>query len=176
MHFAPVTDTWLHFATKRVNFSQVTPTSDAFGLRFGVYDSCTCVHRYVGFDTSLNYNLNDPTSGLVLLGSSPVEVLSNISDPWFPQTHAAESDQFAYLEYAELSLLASTRYIVKLYAVQSQCKPVISSCLSNANVIGVGTDEQYPLALQDTADRSVGSSNSATMGSFTDSSGSNSNR
>ncbi|KAK5063183.1 hypothetical protein LTR84_005260 [Exophiala bonariae] len=169
--FVFATDTWLHFTTKTVNFSQVTPTSDAFDLSFGVYDNCTDVSQTYSFGC----NMDNPASGAVLMSSTPIEVLSNISDSMLIQTHTIGSDQFAYLTNAQLSRLASIDYSAKSYAVQSQCKPVTSSCMSTDDVAGVGTFYHCPFAFQGMADTSVGSLNSVTMAYFTDSSGANNN-
>jgi len=164
-----VTDTWLHFTTKTVNFSQVKPSSDASGLSFGVYENCTGVSRTSFFGC----NMNDPASGATLMSSAPVEVLSNISQTMLVQTHTVGKDQFAYLANAQPSRLASNDYSANSYAVQSQCKPVSSDCMGDGLVSGVGVKYHCSFAFQGTADTSVGSSNSVTMAYFTDSSGSN---
>ncbi|KAJ9663075.1 hypothetical protein H2198_001067 [Neophaeococcomyces mojaviensis] len=91
------------------------------------------------------------------------------------QTHTVGNDQFAYLVNAQLPRLASIDYSAKSYAVQSQCKPVTSDCMSEADVSGVGTFYHCPFAFQGGAITSVGAPNSVTMAYFTDSSGNNNN-
>ncbi|OQE37406.1 hypothetical protein PENCOP_c010G02018 [Penicillium coprophilum] len=159
-----VTDTWLHFTTKAVNFIQVNRNSEASGLGFGQYQNCTNVDS-----TLISCNLNNPASGDVLLHPDPMKVLSNISTTMTVPIYSAGNQQYAYLASPEVSNLPLLDYTASTYAIHSQCSPVTSQCASIDDVYGVGTRYNCPFAFQGTVNTAVGASNSVTMAYFTDS-------
>ncbi|GIC92806.1 uncharacterized protein Aud_009279 [Aspergillus udagawae] len=165
-----VTDTWLHFTTKTVNFIQVNANSDASGLGFGVYQNCTNVDS-----TLLSCNLNNPASGNILLNPDPMKVLSNISDTMTIRIYSAGQDQYAYIASPETSRLSLLDYTVSTYAIHSQCSPLTSQCANPNDVSGVHTTYNCPFEFQGAVNTAVGASNSVTMAYFTDSTGSNNN-
>ncbi|KPI35252.1 uncharacterized protein AB675_3758 [Cyphellophora attinorum] len=167
--FVLAADTWLHFTTKTVPFTQVQTTSDTPELGFGVYDNCTDVDRTY----SMICNMNNPASGATLMGNGPVEVLSNVSDSMLVRTHSTGDDQYAYVVSAKLPQMASVDYSASSYAVQTQCTPVTSSCMDAEGAYGLGVPFHCPFQFQGIADTSVGSANSVKMAYFTDSSGNN---
>ncbi|KAJ5389220.1 uncharacterized protein N7496_000288 [Penicillium cataractarum] len=161
-----VTDTWLHFTTKTVNFIQPDVNPDASGLGFGVYQNCTNV------DSSLlSCNLNNPASGDVLLHPDPMRVLSNISDTMTIPIFSVGQDQYAYVANPEISRLSLLDYTVSTYAIHSQCSPITSQCMNSNDVSGVRTTFSCPFAFQGAVNTAVGASNSVTMAYFTDSTG-----
>ncbi|KAH8728090.1 hypothetical protein GQ44DRAFT_769616 [Phaeosphaeriaceae sp. PMI808] len=162
------TDTWLHFTTKTVIFSQIHKNSDASGLGFGVYQNCTNVET-----TLMSCNLNNPASGFILLNVDPMRVLSNTSDTMVVPIHPVLNDQYAYIARPPTTRFLSIDYSVSTFAVQSQCTPVTTKCANPNNVAGAGTRFNCPFAFQGTVNTASGAYNSVTNAYFTDSTGSN---
>lgn len=162
-----VTDTWLHFTTKTVNFYQIHTNPDNSGLGFGVYQNCTNVDHSL-----LGCNLNNPASGDVLLNPDPMRVLSNISDTMMIPIHVESHDQYAYVANPQTARLSPLDFTVSTYAIQSQCTPVTSQCAKPEDVFGVSTRFNCPFEFQGTVNTAVGASNSVAMAYFTDSTGS----
>jgi hypothetical protein len=169
------TDTWLHFTTKTVTFTQIERNSGPSNLGFGVYPNCTDVQ----ITSSIDCNLNNPASGYILMDNEPVRVLSNISSTMLVKTLNPETvpgnGQYAYIANAELAEMTSIDYTANTYAVRSQCTPITSQCINENDIVGVGTRYKCPFAFEGEALTSVNAANSVTMAYFTDSSGSNNN-
>lgn len=164
------TDTWLHFTTKTVLFSQVHANADNSGLGFGLYNNCTNTTT-----TLLSCNLNNPASGSVLLNTDPLRVLSNLSDTEAVPIHAEGEKQFAYLASPPQERLSTLDYSVSTYAIQSQCTPVTTQCANANDAAGVGLRFKCPFKFEGFASTAVGATNSVAMAYFTDSTGSNNN-
>jgi hypothetical protein len=125
-----VSDTWLHFSTKTIIFTQVGANPDPRGLGFGINANCSdeasnldpCVDNII-------YSSSDDG------GTGALKILANISDMTSVLVHAESQKKYAYVATPQLSRLSSLDYTVGTYAIHSQCMPVTAQCL-NATMTG----------------------------------------
>jgi hypothetical protein len=162
-----ITDTWLHFTTKTINFTQVGPNTTSLDLSFGLLPQCTNLKTpFTGGCT-----LNPAAANTFLLsGATALKVLGNISDTILVKTFTTKNDQFAYLGNTPQAQLASIDYTAHSWAVQSHCTPVMSKCIDADRASGPGAPFNCPFAFQGYISTTY--ENALLMAYFTDSSGS----
>jgi hypothetical protein len=127
------TDTWLHFTTKIVLYSQVRANANESGLGFGLYKNFTDTTNNL-----LSCNLNNLASGSVLLNRDLMRVLSNLLNTQVVPIHAVGQNQFAHLTNPSQARLSTIDYSLSTYAIQLRCKPVTSQCANASDTFGLG--------------------------------------
>jgi hypothetical protein len=120
-----VTDTWLHFSTKTIIFTQVGANPDPSGLGFGINANCSDEALKVN---SCVYNLISSNSDDG--GTGALKIFANISDTTSVLVPINSQKQYAYVAKPQSSRLSSLDYTAATYAIYSQCMPVASRCLN----------------------------------------------
>lgn len=162
-----ITDTWLHFTTKTINFIQVSPNIIPSNLSFGLLPQCTNLTT----PSTGGCTLNPAAANTFLIGgATTLKVLGNISDTTLVKTFTAKNEQFAYFGNTPQARLASIDYTAHSWAVQSYCTPVTSKCIDPDSTSGPGAPFNCPFAFQ--GGISTTYENALLMAYFTDSSGS----
>lgn len=140
-----ITDTWLHFTTKTVNFVQTSANSEQPNHSFRLVDRCTDVNiTYFG-----GCSLDQAAAGAFLInGSTSLAVLSNVSQTTAVITHENHGRQFAYLGVAPQLQLADIDFTAKSWALETECKPVTSKCIDDQRIYGAATPYKCPFAFE----------------------------
>jgi hypothetical protein len=161
-----ITDTWLHFTTKTINFTQVSPNTIPSNLSFGLLPQCTNLETpFTGGCTLL------PAAANTLMdGATTLKVLGNVSDTTLVKTFTVKNDQFAYFGNTPQARLTSIDYTAHSWAVQSHCTPVTGKCIDPLRASGPGVPFNCPFAFQGSISTTY--ENALLMAYFTDSSGS----
>lgn len=163
------TDTWLHFTTKTVNFTQVTPNATESNLSYILSPNCTNINSTFEGGCTLN---PAATAVFVLNGPTVLKVLGNISDTINVQTiPLSDGLQYAYIGNTPHPQFASIDYSAQTWAVQSSCTPVTSECMDSNRFSGPHSPFDCTFAFQGTLQSNP--NNDMVMAYFTDSTGSN---
>jgi hypothetical protein len=129
----------LHIATKSVNLVQISPSSDTQNLTFALMPGCTTSNN--SFSAALRSEnacmLNPAASITTLLHPEQwLEVVNNISTSRTVKTAVHDGKTYMYLGNAEQARLDRLDYSAHSYAIQTECKPVTSSCMGPDNFVG----------------------------------------
>lgn len=165
-----VTDTWLHFSTKSIIFTQVGPNLDQSGLGFAINPNCTGL-GVAGKDYTacVAYKL---LNGYVESGNEALKIFANVSDIMSVPIHTDGEDRYAYVANPQTTRLASLDYTVETYAIHSQCKPVTPQCTNKSMELGNNINYTCPFAFKGTVDTLDRTGNAdVTMAFFTNSTG-----
>ena len=140
-----ITDTWLHFTTKTVNFAQTSTNTEQPDHSFRLVDRCTNVNiTHFG-----GCSLNIAAAGAFLMnGSTSLAVLSNVSETTAVITYENKGRQFAYLGIAPQLQLADIDFTAKSWALETQCKPVTSKCIDDERIYGAAAPYKCPFAFE----------------------------
>ena len=126
-----MTDTWLHFSTKTIIFTQVGANPNVSGLGFGIHPKCSnldSVSDLYSCDDNIYSNSSDG-------GSGALKILANISDTTLVLGHTGSQKQYKYVASPQSSRLFSLDYTVGTYAIYTQCMPITARCLASGSKI-----------------------------------------
>jgi hypothetical protein len=126
-----MTDTWLHFSTKTIIFTQVSANPDPSGLGFGINANCSgeALYNDSCVDNLLYSNSDDE-------GTGALKIFANILGKTSVLVHTDSQKQYAYVATPPLSQPSSLDYTVGTYAIYSQCMPVTARCLNATSMTG----------------------------------------
>ncbi|KAK4888698.1 hypothetical protein LTR27_012437 [Elasticomyces elasticus] len=130
-------DTWLHFTTRPVNFSQVQPVGTMPSLGFGISADCisnmTAVANAVGKYPDGSWHSRicsvNPAATAVFLTNptQALQVLNNVSEITMASTYLADLP-YVYLTVPPSPSIAALDYSVETFAIQTQCRAISTEC------------------------------------------------
>ncbi|KAH8672041.1 hypothetical protein BGZ60DRAFT_537553 [Tricladium varicosporioides] len=164
-------DTWLHFATETINFTQIHANTIPMNGSLGLIPACINVNApFMGGCT-----LNRAAANTFLMtdrdSPDPLQVLNNISDSTTVKTFVSNQGQYAFLGNTPSDKLAHVDYSAHSWAVKSSCTPVSSKCLNDDLKSGPQFPFNCTFAFQGAIPTTY--QNAIAMGYFTDSTGAN---
>lgn len=122
-----VTDTWLHFSTKTIIFTQVGANPDPSGLGFGIHHNCSeQTPEIMTCTLVMLYN------GYVREDNGALKVFANVSDTMSIPVHTDSQDQYVYIAHPRTSRTSTLDYTVGTYAIHTQCLPVTPRCIDRS--------------------------------------------
>lgn len=142
-----ITDTWLHFTTKSINFTQVVPSTIAANHSYALLPNCT--DNPTPFSGLSGCTLNPAAAVTFVMGGATVpQVLNNVSETSMVRTISKDNAQFAYMGNTPQPRLSSVDYTANTWAVQSHCTPVTTQCMDPDRFFGAGTPFKCPFAFE----------------------------
>lgn len=136
-----ITDTWLHFTTKTISFTQTSSVALNFNASYGLRDACFDVPRAFPSGCTLNVAA---TNIFAINGPEALLLINNVSDTNMVGTY---NNDIAYL-IPHPQTVSGLDYTATTYAVHTQCKPVTTLCFEPKRFLGCCTPYKCPFALE----------------------------
>lgn len=130
------TDTWLHFTTKTINFTQVYPTSVQFNASYTLKEACYDVKTPWATGCTI-----DPILALAfnLDGRNALQLLYNTSETMAIKSHEVDGEIYSYYGVATQPKLANIDYTASTWGLKSKCKAVTPQCADESRFYGTGS-------------------------------------
>lgn len=123
-------DTWLHIATKTVNFvnvSDITNQGHAFSLSL-LSPNCTATNNSVVAVAAEGTNCGlDVSSGLLVDATEPIRTLNNISNSIMVQSNGPDMD-LHFLGISASARDSSYDFRASTYGMRTNCKAITQEC------------------------------------------------